>query len=148
MKWIVMMAALAVSVQAVAVENKDVVCSVTRYTTEIRPDGSKFNEQTVGKTNQTLSWTGANADTGTNADVRFEVDGMAMSASLSSEKCWDDDRMVECNQRSLFLSVYDRQNSSSTSSYYDLNSAAAGTRMNLTIQNPRGYHKIECTQVR
>lgn len=142
MKWIVMATVIAASMQVMAVENKNVVCSVTRYTTEIRPDGTKTNESTVGKTNQVMNWSD------TSASVRFEVDGMAMSASLNSEKCWDDDRMVECNQRSLFLHVYDRQASSATSSYYDLNSAPAGTQMNLTVQNPRGYHKIECSQQR
>ena len=145
MKSLMILMLVTVSVNAFAVENKDVECSVTRYTTEIGADGMKKNEKTVGIKNQILKW--AEASENKSQDARFEVDGMAMSASLSSSKCWDDDRMVECNERMLFLSVYDRANDSHTSTYYNLNSAAAAGIAPLVIQNSRGHHSISCRQL-
>ncbi|AGH94821.1 hypothetical protein [Pseudobdellovibrio exovorus] len=141
---IVSMIVLASSVSALAVENKDLECTLTRYTTEIDSQGKKVNEQTIGHVRQRLEWSKA-TDMNTQ-DRRFEIDGIALSASLSSEKCWDDDRFVECNERMLFLSIYNRQTGGITSTHYNLNSVPAGTQMSMTYQSPQGYHTILCVQ--
>lgn len=144
MKAVMMLIVLTAAVNVFAVENRDVECSVTRYTTQIRADGSKYNEVTLGEKNKVMKW--SEASDSRSQSVSYEVDGMAMSASMSSDKCWDDDRMVECNRRSLLLHVYNRADGSSTSVGYDLNAQAAGTQMNLVIQSPKGYHSVSCRQ--
>lgn len=144
MKSLLMTFVVLVSASAFAVENKDVECTLTRYTTEIDGGGNKINEKTVGLVRQLMKWDEATDDNSLNK--KFEVDGISLSASLSSEKCWDDDRYVECNQRMVFLSIYNRQDGSQTSTYYDLNSLAAGAKMSITYQSPKGYHQISCNQ--
>lgn len=141
---IVSMIVLASSVSALAVENKDVECTLTRYTTEIDSNGNKVNEKTLGRVRQLLEW--SKATDMNSQDKSFEIDGIILSASLSSEKCWDDDRFVECNQRMLFLSIYNRQTEAITSTHYDLNSVSAGTQMSMTYQSPQGHHSILCIQ--
>lgn len=140
MKYLILILIFATS--AFATENKDLKCSLTRYTSKLS-GGEKVSEETKGVQNQIIKWE-LNRDQSNG--LSFEIDGINMSASVFSQQCWDDDRMVECNQRILMLYVLNRSDDSNISNYYDLNQAAASAKMGLVFTNEKGRYEISCEQ--
>lgn len=143
MKTIMIILLSVVALQAKAAANRDVKCSLTRYTTEIGADGQKKNEKTVGIQDQTISWSSP-VDNRAASSLDANLGSVSLSASMFSNTCWDDDRQVECNLRGLMLMIYQRNSKTSITTNYDLNSQSG--QMSLTMQNDSGYYQIKCSQ--
>lgn len=144
MKTLLLFLVVGLSLNAFAVENKDVECSLTRYIPIIGADGQKTGGETKGIERKVLSWSAA-SDRSQEASV--EIEGISLSASMYTDTCWDDDRQVECNRRFLMFYVYNRKDGSNVSTHYDLNSQNGYMPMSVVYMNNSGRFEISCKQV-
>jgi hypothetical protein len=143
MKNLIVIALTLLSVNTYAVENKNVECSLTRYIPIIGADGHKNGGETKGTERAVLKWVDA-ANSSQSASA--EIEGVSLSASLSTSTCWDDDRQVECNQRYLFFYILNRKDGSNVSTGYYLNSMVGGQPMSIVLMNSGGRYEISCKQ--
>ena len=143
MKNLIALTLTVLSVNAFAVENKDVECSLTRYIPTIGADGQKTGGETKGIERKILSWTGSVQGS---QSASVEIEGVSLSANLSSSTCWDDDRQVECNQRYLSFYILNRKDGSNVSTGYYVNSMANGLPMSVVLMNSGGRYEISCKQ--